>query len=154
MNDTGEQALERLLQRELKELPDLQAPETLFHHVMLAVHERAGLPWWRCSWQGWPPGFQAFALVLLIGMAASVSYLTALTIQAADLSVLTTAIEPWLDPVRSGWEVLGTVVNAAFLVFKAGGQQVLLWGAVLVFGIYFACVGLGSACARVAYGKG
>jgi hypothetical protein len=154
MSENGNQEMERMLRRELRELPDLQAPETLFHRVMLAVHERAQLPWWRCSWQGWPPGFQALALVLLIGVAASVSYLASLTIQAADLSVLTTAFEPWLNPVRSGWEVLGTVVNAGFLVFKAGGQQVLLLGAVLVFGFYFACVGLGSACARVAYGKG
>ena len=50
MNEEHEKALERLMDRELKKLPDLPAPGSLVHRVMLAVHQRESLPWYKRAW--------------------------------------------------------------------------------------------------------
>jgi len=50
MNEQNEKQLEQLVHRELRKLPELPAPETLVHRVMLAVHAKEHRPWWQRSW--------------------------------------------------------------------------------------------------------
>jgi hypothetical protein len=148
MNDEDKLKLEALIGRELRNLPDLQAPETLFHRVMLEVHTRAREPWWRRSWQGWPPGLQAVTLVALLGLAAVLSYGLGQTLQEIPYEALEGTFYEWLGPLARLWELGGTVMNATGLVMKAGGQQVLLYGSMLILVAYAFCLGLGAAVAR------
>jgi hypothetical protein len=150
MSDPAPIDLERLIGRALAQLPDLQAPETLFHRVMLAVHVRARRPWWRRSWQGWPAGLQALTLILLFSTAAAASYALGQALSSLSLAGLWTWLGGWLKPLQPAVDLLGTLANAGLLVFRSGGQQALLLAAFAVLAIYSACVGLGTACARIA----
>jgi hypothetical protein len=68
----GEQRLERLLNRTLRELPLRRAPLTLESRVLAELQRRAALPWWRHSFARWPRIAQgAFTLLCaaLVGLA-------------------------------------------------------------------------------------
>ena len=149
MNDDDTTSIERVIGRELRKLPDLQAPETLFHRVMLEVHTRARKPWWQRSWHGWPPALQAFSLVGLLGLATGISYLLGAAVREMPYEILEGAFREWLGPLAQLLELGGTLVNAVWLVMKSGGQQILLYGSLLVLIAYGACIGLGAAVARV-----
>jgi hypothetical protein len=140
--------LEVLIRRELRQLPDLQAPETLFHRVMLEVHSRARQPWWRRSWHGWPPAIQAVTLITLLGLATGVSYVLGLTFQEIPYEALEGVFYEWLGPLARLWELGQTVANAVLLVMKSGGQQIMLYASLCILAIYAACIGLGTAVAR------
>ena len=148
MNDDEQLKLEALIGRELKQLPDLQAPETLFHRVMLEVHTRARQPWWQRSWHGWPPALQAVTLVSLLGLAAAVSYGLGQTLQEIPYEALEGVFYEWLGPLAWIWELGETLMNAVVLVMRSGGQQLLLYGSLMILVVYAACLGLGAAVAR------
>jgi hypothetical protein len=149
MKDQEPERWERMLDRELAALPEREAPEALLGRVMEAVHERSVRPWWRCSWQSWPPGLQAVALLLLLVTGGAVSYLGAVALEEIRMVGVDVVLGSWLEPVGAGLDLLSTMWRAAWLVFKAGGQQLLLLVVLFVMGLYVACVGLGTACARV-----
>src|SRR5690349_19006650 len=71
MNSEYEDKLAAEIDRELKRLPELQAPSTLLRRVMTAIEAREGLPWYRQAWQAWPAPLRAAALVILLAFFAS-----------------------------------------------------------------------------------
>jgi hypothetical protein len=148
MRDDEKLRLEGLVGRELKRLPDLHAPETLFHRVMLEVHTRARQPWWQRSWHGWPPALQAITLVMLLALATGVSYWLSATLREIPYEILEGTFREWLGPLAQLWALGETLVNAVWLVMKSGGQQVMLYGSLLILAGYGACIGLGAAFAR------
>ena len=50
----GDEDLETFINRNLGALPEMSAPPTLVHRVMLAVHAQDRLGWWQRSWWCWP----------------------------------------------------------------------------------------------------
>jgi hypothetical protein len=142
--------LEALLRRELRQLPDLHAPETLFHRVMLAVHQRERLPWWRRSWQSWPAGAQALTLVLLLAMVGAACYAGGRAAEGVSLTLLGSVFAEWLSPFEPVLDLVATLGRAAAMLLRVSGQQLLLGTLLGLFTVYVACIGLGSACARLA----
>lgn len=153
MRDDEQLKLEGLVGRELKRLPDLHAPETLFHRVMLEVHTRARQPWWQRSWHGWPPALQAATLVLLLALATAVSYWLGATLREIPYEIAVDMFREWLGPLAQTWALGETLLKAVRLVMESGGQQVMLYGSLLILAGYGACVGLGAAFARAMVGR-
>jgi hypothetical protein len=142
MKERTDHKLERLLDRELKRLPDLPAPETLVHRVMLAVHAKSREPWWKRAWPGWPRPVQCVSLLLLLVAAAGLAYGTVLGFSGLGRAIPFDAASRWVGDQLPGLDALATLGNAGVLVFKAAGQQLLLLGSLLVVGSYLICVGL------------
>lgn len=65
--------LERLLDRELKQLPQPVAPRTLLPRVMAATVEAPALP--ASGWSTWSPGWQAAAVAGLLLAIAGLAWL-------------------------------------------------------------------------------
>ena len=67
--------LERLLDRELKELPTPRAPQTLVPRVMAAVSagQRSAIP--ATGWSTWSPAWQASSVGVLLLLVATISWL-------------------------------------------------------------------------------
>lgn len=149
MSDRAEERIEKWLDGELKKLPELSAPESLLVRVMGTIQERSHRPWWRRSWQGWPPGLQVVAFLLLLVTAGGVSYLGAVAIDEIRVFGAETVLGSWFEPLEVGLDLMGTVWRAALLVFQAGGHQLLVVTVLFVLGIYVACLGLGTVCTRV-----
>ena len=54
MDSSYEKRLEQEIDRELKGLRELRAPEALVGRVLRAIAQPVCLPWYRRSWQTWP----------------------------------------------------------------------------------------------------
>ena len=153
MNEQDERQLEQLVHRELRRLPDLQAPETLVHRVMLAVHANERRPWWQRPWLTWPRPAQLVSAAMSAAAVVAIVYFGAATWEAAGIG------NPWdriwqlissLAPIRD-WLV--TLVNAVVLVLQKAGQQYLLIGLGIAVTMYLACVATGTACYRLAFNR-
>jgi len=54
MNSDYHKMLESEIDRELKALPELEAPASLSRRVLDSILQRHALPWYQQSWQHWP----------------------------------------------------------------------------------------------------
>lgn len=151
MDDRDEKQLEELIHRALKQLPDLSAPETLLHRVMLEVHARARQPWWKRSWLGWPLGIQLLSLAMLLPSAGLVSYLIGAAWDGVNGTSISARISEWLANYAPILETVKTLSNALLVLARQVGQPLLFFALGSSLLIYFACVGLGTVCLRFAF---
>jgi len=115
------EALKRLLDHTLHELPLRRAPVTLESRVFGELDRRAALPWWRRSFAHWPlPARGAFLMICtaLIGIAL------------LSGSRMVAAVRSLVDAIPATWLYLG--LTAAAL-------------------LYASLFGLGTAAYRVLY---
>jgi hypothetical protein len=141
--------LEALIDRRLKELPDLAAPSGLVTRTMKALTGAAAAHPRRSAWPAWPAGWRAAFLILAsVGLAALF-----LGWRNAAPAVASLAL-PWLARVAAFtgviWNTLSTLTDAVALVLRHFGNGVVL--AVLLLGAvaYAACVGFGTLLIRLA----
>jgi len=153
MKNHQEQELERLVERELKRLPDVPAPQTLVHRVMLAVQQRQQRPWWQRPWLTWPPGSQVASFFVLAASVGMVSHLAGLVHGGIDTISISHWPSEWaalFAPVGTTLKTLGLVLS---IVLREIGQPVLLaLGAAWVL-CYLACIAVGTACFRLAFNR-
>jgi hypothetical protein len=145
--------LELVIDHELKQLPELDAPGTLIPRVLKAIARHACLPWYRRAWQTWPR-FQQFVFLFFLSTmfgALCVGFLR--LIQAVTTSAPAQEARNWFSNVETFWNGL----TALFHAFAAVGQHL---GPVSIalclfvgFAAYVSCLGLGTALVRVAVAR-
>lgn len=134
------EALERLLDRTLQELPLRRAPPTLESRVIRELDRRAALPWWRRSFAHWPLLARACFLVIgaalirlaLLGGATAVAGVRSLS-WVRDMGELTAStanlIEAFARIQPPTWAyagiALGAVLYAVLFALGAAGYRVL-----------------------------
>jgi hypothetical protein len=150
MEPLNESDLRALIDRELRQLPELPAPATLVHRVMLAVHAKARLPWWKRPWLIWPLWARLISALWLLAAVGAVCYAAGATLDALTLGYLWAEVGAKLKSLLPAGQGMLALLNALVLVLRAWGQPVLLVGTAIVLTWYFAFVGLGTACFRVA----
>jgi hypothetical protein len=74
MNRDNEEQFETEIDRELKGLPELQAPASLIPRVMAALESRAAVPWFMRSWPAWPVALKASSFLLLAALFCGLCY--------------------------------------------------------------------------------
>lgn len=158
MKKPSQEELERLVERELRALPDLPAPETLLHRVMLVVHQRARLPWWKRAWPEWPGPVRQLSFALLSVVAVATVAVTVWGVSALGNLISLGQVGPWLSEhvpyLERGYALARSLGSAGALVYRTAGQQILLWGSLLALGAYVMGIGLTTACYRMAVGRG
>jgi len=150
MNSEYEERLAAEIDRELKSLPELQAPSTLIRRVSAAIEQRQSAPWYCQPWEAWPVPMRAAALVILAAFFASL------------------CLGVWKLPDTEGYVVaarhvaglfsgLATVWNALIALVTSLAQAVSLLGRGFLLACFAAvalawalCLGLGTACLRFA----
>jgi predicted anti-sigma-YlaC factor YlaD len=147
---TLDKRLEEMLTLKLRSLPDHAAPDTLMPRVMAAIAARQNAPWYRQDWTKWPHWAQALLLVLTIGFAA-ISYLAGAKIwDAVSEPTWLNRIPLPLEALHSSLSFLAPLANGLSLAFKALITQPVFMAFFCIIGfMYFACIGLGSACFRL-----
>jgi len=153
MNERGERQLEQLVHRELRSLPELAAPETLVHRVMLAVHVKERQPWWQLPWVTWPRSAQLGSFALFAATVASLVYFGASAWQAAGIGNPLVKVWEWVGSLSPLWDSLQSLVNEAGLVAKKAGPQYLFVGLGVAGSMYLLCVATGTACYRLALNR-
>jgi hypothetical protein len=95
--------LERFLDRELKQLPRPDAPQTLLPRVMAAARH-AGDPSRATGWSTWPAGWQAASVAALMFVIAGVVWL--LSAPPEPVSDMTRTAGETAAVMRLFWDVL------------------------------------------------
>src|SRR4051812_42972454 len=102
--------LEADIARELKALPELQAPPTLARRVLAAIEQRAALPWYRKSWELWPPPVRfAFGLVSL-ALVGAVCYGLWILPQTGGFTAAAHHLAGGFSWVTAFWNVVTTIL--------------------------------------------
>jgi hypothetical protein len=96
--------LERLLDRELKQLPHPEAPRTLLPRVLAAAARHAGESSAATGWSTWSPGWQAASVAVLMVFIAGVSWLV--SAPPAPVSDVTRTAGETAAVMRLFWDVL------------------------------------------------
>ncbi len=157
MNDNGrnEEKLAAWADQALKQLPARRAPATLAPRVLAALAKQRALPWYRQPWLNWPRHFQVLSLVLFAGLLGAITWFL---LPHADALTLANAKQTLsqseaVRPVSVTMGVLSALGNALVLVL--GNLQAWVIAAALgaLAFLYFSCLGLGTACWRLANGN-
>jgi hypothetical protein len=120
-----QERIARALDRELKGLPDLAAPEILSERVMARVRQMEVVSWWRQSWFEWPAGWRiAFVTAALVCVGGLVWVEPAgLVERIGEAATLGMMLTDWLA---------GIVVRVPLPVWLFVGTAALVsWGTVV-----------------------
>lgn len=147
MNPDHEKQLEASVRRELDALGDLPAPPALANRIMRVLEQRAAAPWYRRAWPAWPLGLRLASLVLLLGGFGGLCF------GAWGLTHAVTTMEQTSSRIADAqalWRTGGVLGNIVCTFINRLGTGVIVTGLALLFAACAACIGLGSACVRLA----
>lgn len=151
MKPDHQKKLEEAISRELKKLPELEAPRMFTSRVMAAIEQRAALPWYRCSWQTWPLGLRTASFVLLVAMFGALCFGGWKLSESENVTLATHRMAEWISTAGIIWNALSVIAGALILFLKQLNPILLTACAVMAFFSYAACVGLGTAFFRYAF---
>jgi hypothetical protein len=123
MNYEPDKDLERLIQEELRSLPDLKAPTTLTSRVKARIRCGIFVPWWRQSWLGWPLALKCASIVIFLGLLA----LLGSALGQVDYVSYTEQTQSSFQSISVLWTKLLAVLNAAVLVNRTFAEHFLIW---------------------------
>jgi len=153
MNPDYEKHIEAQIDRALKGLPDLPAPGYLLPRVMERIARQNCLPWYRQPWQAWPIALRFATLTFLLVSCGALCVGCWQLTRAAGFTAVTQEIGQTFSFVTAIWNTLNVLLTALVLVLKHFGTTfIVACCAAIAFG-YAICVGLGTACVRLAYSR-
>src|SRR5436190_20408041 len=126
MNDERDPQWAEELDRELKTLPDLPAPDTLIARVMTSIQQPVSIrvPWYRRPWPQWSMGLQTASLLVLLAFFGGLCRIGWGISHGETFAAAFHAISEWI----SSWRALGSaviaLVQALVLIFNKLGTAV------------------------------
>ncbi len=153
MKPGQETQLEKLIQRELKTLPELPAPATVADQVMAAIARRAQIPWYHRSWAEWPGALQAMSLVVMLVLFAGLCLAGAHVPQTRLAGDAAHQANRWFAGLDVIGNTLKVLADSAGLAFHQLGSGLLVAVAVAAGVGYALCLGLGTLYCRTVFLK-
>jgi hypothetical protein len=145
----SDEALRRLLDRTLRELPPRRAPATLEARVFNELERRAALPWWRRSFVHWPAPAR-IALLVICGALAALLFVGG----AAAVASLRSLLESGTVSLSWAREIGALMVSAGNVITLLARTLPVTWlyqGIVVCAVLYAVLFGLGAAVYRTLY---
>lgn len=153
MNSHHENDLESEIDRLLKELPELSAPAALGPRVLAAIARRRALPWYRQPWPAWPIALRLAALLFMLGAFTALCVACYELTRAAGFNNAAQELAQTFSWIGSVWNVISALAGAVVLTIKHFGTWFIA-GCCFAGALGYAiCVGLGTACVRLAYAR-
>lgn len=153
MNSEHDEQLTAEIDRELKGLPELRAPATLLRRVNAAIEQRRRLPWYRQSWQAWPLPVRTAALVVLAVFFASLCLGVWKLPDTEGYSVASRQAAGWLTGLTTLWNAFNALITTLGQAVQQLGRGFLIGGLAAVALAWAMCLGLGTACVRLAFAR-
>jgi hypothetical protein len=147
MNPEYEKKLEARIRRELDALGELPAPPALAGRILRLVDQRSAAPWYRRAWPTWSLPARVASLGVLLAAFGGLSFGAWALTQGGALQVLTGG---WLADACALWRTVGVLGDIATNFISRLGSGVLVTAFAVVFSAGVICIGLGSACVRLA----
>ena len=148
MDPEYEKHLERAVDRTLRDLPNLAAPQSILPSVMARIQAGAVLPWYRRSWPTWPFALQGASLSLMLTLFAGLCYGGWKLSQAEFFIEAVKPLGALVSVAGVIWRTAGVLAEALYLTIRQLNAPVLIAMAALAFFFYAACIGLGTAFFR------
>lgn len=150
MNPEFEKKLEEQIDRALKRLPDLPAPSTLLPRVLQRIAQRHALPWYQRPWQMWPAPLRLGTLIFLLACCGTLCAACWQLTRAAGFTAASQEVAQTFSGISALWNALNVLLGAVVLVVKHLGTGFMIGcGLAMALG-YAICIGLGTACVRLA----
>lgn len=153
MNSEHERELELEISRELNQLPDLEAPVTLFRRVLLEIERRQALRWYTQPWQNWPMPLRVATLVFLSVMFGGLCFASWRLTRAAGVSAAMQEVGGLFSGLSAIWNIINVLGGAIVIVVKHLGTGFMIGCAVIAGLGYALCLGLGTAWVRLAFAR-
>jgi hypothetical protein len=153
MNEHESSQLEAAVDRELKALPDLRAPQGLLPRVMAAIEQRAVLPWYQRAWQTWPVPLQVVSMLVLLVAFSGLCVGGWQLVHAPAVAAATSEASGWFRTLSRCLSTLGVLANALVLAVRSLGPRVLSGIVMALLLGYAACVGFGTLYVRLAFAR-
>jgi hypothetical protein len=153
MKPEYDEELEAVIDRELKDLPELPAPDALASRVMLAIEHRAKVAWYRQPWQMWPAALRLGSLVLLLALFGGLCLAGWRLAQGEAFIGATHEFGRWLSGVSALGNTLSVLLGAVVLAAKQLGTGLIIAALAAVAIGYLICLGLGTVCVRIAFAQ-
>lgn len=144
--------LERFVHSQFQRLPEIEAPPTLIPRVLAAVRAKEQRAWWQRSWFDWPAGWQIFSLAFLLALPAFVFVGSGWAWDRFQPNA-PDSILSFVTFLRALADIADGLGNALFVTLRSLEQPWVLACTGLMAVMYLTCIGLGTACVRVAIGK-
>ena len=145
-----EKRLETEIDRELKTLPQLQAPGTLVLRVLRAIEARANLPWFRRAWQTWPKGLRVVSFLALASAFAGLCFV-GWQLSDAGSSLAAQKLAGPVAVASALWAAVQTLLGAGSVAFKSLGSGFVTGCIVAAVLGYALCVGLSAVFLRLGF---
>ena len=145
----SDEALQRLLDRTLRELPPRRAPASLEARVFNELERRAALPWWRRSFMHWPAPAR-IAFLVISGALVTLVFAGGATAVAS----LRTLLESGAPSFAWAHQIAAFMVSAGNLITLLARTLPVTWlyqGIVGCAVLYAVLFGLGAAAYRTLY---
>ena len=153
MNENQNAQLEAAIDRELKALPHLSAPQTLLPRIMATLERRTVLPWYRRAWQTWPMPLQLSSLFVLLAVFGGLCFGSWELMHAPVVASATTEASGWLRLLNGLLNTLGVLAKALALAVESLGPLVIGGVVLAVLAGYAACLGFGTLYVRLAFAR-
>jgi len=153
MDPEFEKQLAAKVQQELNLLGELTAPPALAGRVLRAIEQRIAAPWYRGAWQSWPLALQGVSLVALLLVFAGICFGVGELSHAAKVSHAGQHAGEWFAWLGVLWKTAGVLADAMVTAFRHLGMGVVIGCGLALLAAYAACVGLGTACVRLALAR-
>ena len=153
MNSNYDKQLESAISRELKALPEMNAPAAVANRVMAAIAQLRQVPWYRRSWETWPVALRMASLVVMLALFGG------LCLAGGELwrtDTITQAMQRaghWFSGFSTIGNVLGTLADSAVLVVTKLGTAFIVACLVAAGLGYATFLGLGTVYFRLALAK-
>jgi len=138
------------IDRTLKALPELHAPETLSRSVMAIIARRARCPWYKQAWQAWPMPLQVVSFGLLAAVMAAICFGVWKLPHLSEVNAATQHVSGWISWVSFFWNIVSNLGTSLLLVAKHLGTPFFVGAFLLISLAWAMCLGLGTACFRLA----
>jgi hypothetical protein len=153
MNTQFEKQIAAKVQDELNTLGELSAPPALAGRVLRAIAQRSAVPWYRSAWQSWPLALQGVSLVALLLLFGGICYGVGQLSHAAQVSPAGQQAGQWFAWFGVLWKTAGVLTAAVATAFRQLGTGIWIGGGLALLAAYAMCVGLGTACVRLAMAR-
>jgi hypothetical protein len=153
MNNDYEKWLEREVDRELKGLPELNAPAGISSRVLQAIAGRSRLPWYRQSWPAWPPALRFASLALLVAMFGGLCFAGWRVSQLETFANGVGRVGNLFGSMSAIWSAVHVLTSTLALLLKQLGTGLMVGCLILIFAGYALCLGLGTVSFRMAFAR-
>lgn len=143
--------LERLIDRELKQLPGPKAPATLLPRVLVATVHRRPAPWYARPWVTWPRIWQVASVACLVALGIGVSMGVSALPEVAG-AVPTKVAGGLSGRIAEGLRAVDQGATVVRVFWQVLVEPIAFYLLVLAISLTLACAAVWAALERVALG--